>query len=394
MATKTVVCPECGSLAEPGRYACAECGALLAAVGPAPRGRRSGKAAATDATDATATTELDAPTDIAHADGVAVESDLVAGSATPGEPVEPVEPVEPAEPIETIAARDEATEPAQPPEAAVAANGDGPDHPFDEWAADVADPMAPFDENAPLAAARGRSAQPDVFRDLPDAVSNEDNPPFVTAPSWPPLGDLGPLPSPEPRTPAGSYLPPSAVLPPLDGAIAGPSGPTAPRAAMTTAGGEAVASTGSSWADRASSVLTNPFGGIHVTVDAARRTVAIGGALAALGFLLPWVNTLPGASPIANYLERWGLAGAGVWLVLAGVVALALIAAGSGRVATWPVGLPAIAMAAFVFGLIWPYALGSVSRPIGIWVVAVGALVLVVGGLLARAHHERGDATV
>ena len=37
MATKTAVCPECGAAAGPGRYACAECGALLAAVGTMPR---------------------------------------------------------------------------------------------------------------------------------------------------------------------------------------------------------------------------------------------------------------------------------------------------------------------------------------------------------------------
>jgi hypothetical protein len=203
------------------------------------------------------------------------------------------------------------------------------------------------------------------------------------------------LPAPEPRTPAGSYLPPSAVLPPLDGAIlAGPSGPIA-AGAMTTAGGGAVASPSASWADRASSILVSPFRAIHVSIDASRRTVAIGGALAAFGLLLPWVNALPGASPIANYLERWGLAGPGMWLVLVALVVLTLIAVGSGRVASWPVGLPAIAMAAFVAGLIWPYALSTVNRPIGIWFVAVGALVLVAGGLLTRhARHERGDATV
>jgi len=37
MTTKTVVCPECGSTADPGRYGCSECGALLAAVAVAPR---------------------------------------------------------------------------------------------------------------------------------------------------------------------------------------------------------------------------------------------------------------------------------------------------------------------------------------------------------------------
>jgi hypothetical protein len=123
--------------------------------------------------------------------------------------------------------------------------------------------------------------------------------------------------------------------------------------------------------------------------------VASGAGIVALGLLLPWVNTLPGASPIANYLERWGLAGPGSWLVLAALVVLALVASGSGRVGSWPVGLPGTVMAAFVAGLIWPYAMGTAGRPIGIWVVAVGAVVLAAGGLLALgARHARGDATV
>jgi hypothetical protein len=37
MATKTIVCPECQAPAAPGRYACAECGALLASVALTPR---------------------------------------------------------------------------------------------------------------------------------------------------------------------------------------------------------------------------------------------------------------------------------------------------------------------------------------------------------------------
>ena len=37
MATKAIVCPECNAPAAPGRYACAQCGALLASVAVTPR---------------------------------------------------------------------------------------------------------------------------------------------------------------------------------------------------------------------------------------------------------------------------------------------------------------------------------------------------------------------
>lgn len=393
MATKTVVCPECGSPADPGRYACAECGALLAAVGPPPSGRRSETAVETAATGAADVADLDAPADDADVDGV-VDPDSISDAAA--HPIEPTEHVDAAGPVETVAEPVESAGSAQHPDPAVAANGDHRDDPFGYSMADFPEPLAPFDENAPLAAARRAASQPDVLRDLPDRVSNREGAPAAPAPSWPPPGDRGPLPAPEPRTPAGSYLPPSAVLPPSDGAVVGAStGPTAAGAAMTAAGGEAVASTVTAWADRASAALANPFGDIEVSVDASRRTVAVGAGIVALGLLLPWVNALPGASPISNYLERWGLAGPGAWLALAALVVLALIATGSGRVRAWPVGLPGIAMAAFMAGLIWPYAMSDLGRPIGIWVVAVGAFVLAVGGLLARgARHERRDATV
>ena len=141
--------------------------------------------------------------------------------------------------------------------------------------------------------------------------------------------------------------------------------------------------------------MTDALSSARVTADAARGAVAVGAGIAALGMLLPWVNTLPGASPLANYLDRWGLAGPGVWLILIGLVVLGTIAGSSGRTASWPVGLPAVIGAAFLAGLIWPYAVGGFGRSIGIWIVAVGAVVLLVGGLLARqARHERGDATV
>jgi hypothetical protein len=84
-----------------------------------------------------------------------------------------------------------------------------------------------------------------------------------------------------------------------------------------------------------------------------------------------------------------------MWLVFLGLLALAAVAAATGRPASWPVGLPAIVAAAFLAGVIWPYIVGGYGRSIGIWVVVIGALVLLVGGLLdRRSHHDRGDATV
>ena len=116
--------------------------------------------------------------------------------------------------------------------------------------------------------------------------------------------------------------------------------------------------------------------------------MAAGAGLSALGLLLPWVNTLPGANPLAGYLDRWGIAGPGLWLVFAGLLALTAIAGSSGRTASWPVGLPAVATAAFLLGL-------GFGRSMGIWVVLVGAAVLAVGGLLdRRGRHDGGDATV
>jgi hypothetical protein len=84
-----------------------------------------------------------------------------------------------------------------------------------------------------------------------------------------------------------------------------------------------------------------------------------------------------------------------MWLVFLGLLALAAVAAATGRLSSWPVGLPAIVAAAFLAGVIWPYIVGGYGRSIGIWVVVAGALVLLVGGLLdRRAHHDRGDASV
>jgi len=424
MATKTVVCPVCGSASAAGRFACSECGALLVAVAMSPRGRvsdalGSGDADATEAVPAggTGTTEARlrprrrtsgkvaaiAPAPVeepVEARELAPVHEPVAADEPPGtRAATAADPVAAAEPVATVDAHDESLD----------------------------DESAPFDENAPLAAAVRRPTQPAVLHDLPDLsglpIRSESPAPFVTpapfvapasiphdpgpssAPSWPPPGDRGPLAAPKPRIPAGAYLPPSAVLPPLDlpgaasmagaGAGAGPSVAGAAAATPALEGAPDSAPGAAAWLGRISTALSEGLGSIRVAADGSRRAVFAGAGLAALGILLPWVNTLPGASPLANYAERWGLAGPGMWLVFLGLVALAAVAAATGRPASWPVGLPAIVAAAFLAGVIWPYIVGGYGRSIGIWVVVAGALVLLVGGLLdRRAHHDRGDASV
>jgi hypothetical protein len=361
MATKTVVCPECGSEAERGRYACAECGALLAAVAMTPRANGSalgtdldGRVADLGDTVAVAGFGPDTDDEVARAAAAqptteAIAADPIAVPASEGDPTD-VQPTD-VDPPGWVAGP-----------AAQTAGG------------------AAFDENAPLASAVRPSLAPNVLHDLADTAEIDDASAVTTGPSWPPPGDRGPIPAPEPRTPAGAYLPPSAVLPPLDlPATAAPE----PESAVGT------------WASRSSAALSDALESIHVTADASRRAVAAGAGLGAVGILLPWVNTLPGANPLAGYLDRWGLAGPGLWLVFAGLLALTAIAGSSGRTASWPVGLPSVATGAFLVGLVWPYVIGGIGRSIGIWVVLVGAAVLVAGGLLdGRSRHDRGDATV
>jgi hypothetical protein len=121
----------------------------------------------------------------------------------------------------------------------------------------------------------------------------------------------------------------------------------------------------------------------------------VGSTLAAIGIFLPWINGLPSEGPFSAYLVRWGMAGAGMWLVLFGLIVVAIVAGSSGRPESWPIGLPSVAVAAFLVGLVWPYLVGGSGRSIGIWVVLVGAIVLAVGGLLdRRRRHDSRDPAV
>jgi hypothetical protein len=128
---------------------------------------------------------------------------------------------------------------------------------------------------------------------------------------------------------------------------------------------------------------------------AARRAIAIGSAVTVFGFVLPWASGSVG-NLLSVWTSVWGLAGAGHWLAVLSVAGLGLVAAWTyERTASWGLGLPAIVLAAFVLGLIWPSLLGAAVRPIGVLVVFVGVLVLGVGGAIQLgARHEAATPSV
>lgn len=228
---------------------------------------------------------------------------------------------------------------------------------------------------------------PDVLRDVQWPTHQDPAPsaaPLDTAPpsAAPPAG-LPPLAAPQPRVPAGAWLPPSALLTGLDETgVAGTAAAALPGAAAGSAG----ATTARDW--------LAAFGSAERRWVAARRTIAIGAAVAAIGFVLPWASGSLG-NLFNVWTSVWGLAGPGHWLIAVAIAALGLVAASSGRPAAVPLGIPAIAAAALLLGLIWGTLLGASARPIGTLVVFVGVVVLCAGGVLhLGARHEAATPDV
>lgn len=410
MATKTVVCPECGAPVVPGRYACAECGSLLAAV--AATARSWGSEPDSDVTaggdDADGRVPAVAPVAPVAPVGMAVGAlapspqldEDAAGSIAvlPGEdwdePVaggpepepepepEPLPEPEPEPEPEPARVADEATNPRPAGSARVASSGE-PDV-LHGWTPHEGARTEPAWTDEPPSGADPGPASADGA--VEPAIQPPDSPlPLSTPATWPPPEDRGVHPMPIARTPAGAYLPPSAVLEALDPASA--TGST-PAAVLAPSAGAKAASSGRS---SLSATLRGLLGSIDLAEDTPRAVVAVGAAIAAIGFLLPWANVLAGAGLLGGYFTQWGLAGPGHWIALTLLVVTVGVALAGLPTARWPVGIGAIALAALLVGMLWPYLFGYLGRSIGIWVVLAGAIVLVVGGILDRLDRHDPD---
>jgi hypothetical protein len=390
MATKVVVCPECESALEPGRFSCPTCGAVVAAVASMPRSFTPALEAAPPvvepAPDATVAASMAAPSLTA--------TPTAAASYTPAPPVPPsVEPAAPttyeaaqlpathvpAASVATYTPAPPATSWPEPPSASTA-----PAWPSQVLAVEPA-PASPEPVTAPFAPppveASGWPVQPAAPAAPPPVEATK----WPDQPAWPPIQAAVVAAEPPIRSPAGAYLPPSAVLPPAEAlpipgrnGTGGEHAEPAPVAKPTTLAGRFA--------------LGDADGPLGLPVNAPGRTIALGAAIAGLGFLLPWAEIVIGSSSMGSFLDMWGLAGPGHPIVLLLLIAVGFLAVAHEK---WPVrvgaGTASIVLGSVLLGLAFPYVMGPFREAVGVYVTAAGAIVMIAGGLLARVPPRHAD---
>lgn len=248
----------------------------------------------------------------------------------------------------------------------------------------VAEPEAAEPEAAePEMAAEPGTARPEAA-EPGMAVSQpaEETHPADEVPRWPES---------RPETPAASRATSFATDAP--GAYVPPVVPATP------AGPPALAR---SWAGHAATEETAPDPAVGARasaaalVDGARLPEFIGwlavagSAMAAIGFVLPWGISVIGAGGV-DYFDRWGLAGPFHPVVVLGLLAVLGLALVRNPIPLWVrVGLPGLGLGALLLGLIWPYLVGLPGTGPGVLVVAFGAIVLGVAGIVALAADRHG----
>lgn len=200
------------------------------------------------------------------------------------------------------------------------------------------------------------------------------------APAWPgsappPQAAEAPVPS---RPVAGTYLAPTA-------AIAQPV-PQKPASRPPVRPGEAPL------------LADLPF---DAPDDLPGWLVVAGGALASVSFLLPWATQIViGGSIDGGYFGRWGLASPSAIILF--VLSLTTLALGlvPNPVPAWlRTGLLPLVLGGLLLGVVWAYLVGPFGPTIGVWTVALGAILFVAGGIAAlrpwrEPRHENDGPSV
>ncbi len=215
--------------------------------------------------------------------------------------------------------------------------------------------------------------------------------PRVDIPTTSPAGTVDGPPTPTwPPEPSGPHMPPSAVFAGLPDATAGST----------------VGSTKASKAKRWGRVKTqSPSAADAESEDLSFEPpttipswlVAIGSAVAAASFLLPWSSTAVGARSFGGYTDSWGFASPSHLLVWLAAVAVLILAVTPNRVPAWlRTAVAGLVLGGVLLGFAWPYIIGGWpgGASIGIFVEAIAALALVSGGVLALRPGRHDEEVV
>ena len=401
MTAPSTVCPSCGEDVPFGRRNCEACGADVTAV-VAPDDARSdqapGAAELDDATGGAVVDEerWDGPpsADPAAAEWAAEPPPAEAWAATPAMPAS-VEPP-PAEP-----------DPAGPDPAPFVPpvlrewSGAAP-APETDYAARLAaaqaepvglagawlPPSSPASRSVPDSTADDASAWPDVEPETQAAVPSDAGrtPPNAMpaslaemlertstgAPRWP--GPAGSAVSDLHAQSAATAEPDTAMVPPSrmpDLGLASRPSPALPAEPRRVEPG------------RSPLFADLPFDAPNTM---SGWLVAGGGGLATISFLLPWVAV------IDSYFSAWGLGAISnlpAFLIVFGTTALAILPS---RLADWlRHGILGLAVGSFILGITWNRLVGATGGQLGVILEATGALLLLIGGILAIVR-DRGAA--
>lgn len=226
----------------------------------------------------------------------------------------------------------------------------------------------------PAAPARRPAAQasmPPVLRDWEGATPPTAMPPAAMPPTAP-----APPPSwPDPARPvAGTYLAPTGAWVPQAEVPATKEG-------RDKRPGEAPL------------LADLPF---DAPADLPGWLVVAGGALTSVSFLLPWATQLViGGTLGRGYFDRWGLASPGAIILLAASLTTFVLGIVPNPLPAWlRTGLLPLTVGGVLLGLVWAYMIGPFGPAIGVWTVGLGALLFVIGGIVALHpwQDERHDS--
>jgi hypothetical protein len=203
-----------------------------------------------------------------------------------------------------------------------------------------------------------------------------------------------PLDAPRSTDAPGAYVPPSPAA--IAAASAWPGDAAVERTPTSLADAPPVPAPARAWqrltapptpVDAETAAARDPL----PLTDPARRAEAVGwlavagATIAAVGFLLPWSDSIPGADGI-GYFDRWGFALAGGLVVVVGLLAVLAGALVRNPIPAWVrQGLPGIILGALLLGLAWPYLFTILGAQIGALLSVVGALILLVAGIATMA---------